>query len=44
MTIEQAIQILENRTGFQIIAEDCDVNAVYEAIQIVIDKVTERTL
>lgn len=36
MSIEQAIEILENGTGYQIIGEDCDVDTVYEAIQTVV--------
>ena len=36
MTIEQAIEILENGTGYQIVADDCDVDTVYEAIQTVV--------
>lgn len=36
MSIEQAIEILENGTGYQIIAEDCDADAVYEAIQTIV--------
>lgn len=38
MTVEQAIEILENGTGYQIIGEDCDVDTVYEAIQTVVDE------
>lgn len=36
MTVEQAIEILERGTGYQIIGEDCDVDTVYEAIQTVV--------
>lgn len=36
MTVEQAIEILENGTGYQIVGEDCDADAVYEAIQMVV--------
>ena len=37
LTAEQAIEVLENRTGYRIICEDCDADVVSEAIQMAVD-------
>lgn len=34
---KSAIEILENKTGFHIVAEDCDVEVIEEAIQIALE-------
>jgi len=42
MSLEQAIEILENGTGYQIVGEDCDADAVYEAIQTVVSEIKRK--
>ena len=41
MTAEQAIEILENKTGYAVIADDCDKDAVVEAINMAINALKE---
>lgn len=43
MTVEQALHILESKTGYTIIAEDCDASVVMDAISIVCEML-KRTL
>lgn len=42
MSLEQAIQILENQTGYQIVCDDCDTGTVYEAIQTVVKEIKRK--
>lgn len=37
MTADEAIEILENKTGYTVIAEDCDKDAIIEAIQMALN-------
>ena len=44
ITLEQAIHILESKTGYHIIAEDCDADAVNEAILLVCEALKEQLI
>ena len=44
ITVEQAIHILENKTGYHIVAEDCDADTVSEAILIVCKALKEQMI
>ena len=43
MTVEQALHILESKTGYTVVAEDCDASAVIEAISIVCEMLRRDT-
>lgn len=43
MTAEQAIEILERKTGYAVCADDCDKDTVVEAIQMALSALKEKT-
>lgn len=42
MTAEQAIEILEKKTGYAVIADDCDKDTVVEALHMALDALKEK--
>ena len=42
MTPQQAIEILENKTGYTVRADDCDKDTVVEAIQMALNALKEK--
>lgn len=42
MTAEQAIEILEHKTGYAVWADDCDKDTVVEALRMALDALKEK--
>ena len=42
MTAEQAIEVLEHKTGYAVCADDCDKDTVVEAIQMALCALKEK--
>ena len=42
MTVDQAIEVLEKKTGYAVIADDCDKETVVEAIHMALDALKEK--